>query len=312
MRVEHGGRWEFLRTRVVVLVATVAVLATGCLGKHRRPLLPELRERGLRRPPLRPRRHVRPEHRRVAGRRDDHREGPVRSDPLSPRSGRLDGARRHRRRETRTVQPRRPRARDRSAHDDRTRSHLHGDRRLLGCADRPRRRRLLHDERRRAGRRRTRGRHDLVPRQRPSARQGDVHVPRQRRRTRTSVVANGVPARADPGAAGLDHADLGYAPPMASYLATIAIGTWDIRDRPRERLAHHRRGRSRTLGDLADSSLGTRVRDHRLPRHAVRASVSVRGRRRHRRRSRTSGSRSRTRPDRSTIRSSSASAWATR
>ena len=32
MRVEHGGRWEFLRTRVVVLVATVAVLATGCLG----------------------------------------------------------------------------------------------------------------------------------------------------------------------------------------------------------------------------------------------------------------------------------------
>ena len=32
MRVEHGGRWKFLRTRVVVLVATVAVLATGCLG----------------------------------------------------------------------------------------------------------------------------------------------------------------------------------------------------------------------------------------------------------------------------------------
>ena len=84
--------------------------------------------------------------------------------------------------------------------------------------------------------------------------------------TRYGVVANGLPRTPDRDLARLDNARLGRAlTPMASYLATIDIGTWDIRDR--------REGGRRIidavdpdLGGVADASLARQVGVHRLPR----------------------------------------------
>ncbi len=150
-------------------------LPSGCAG-HRRPVLPAGRQRRIRRRALLAGRELRPAdrppHRRRGDRGDRQRE-PL---ELQPRSARLDGARHQRRRLGGEVEPQRRRA-HRHAQDRVAQGTLvHGRRALRrrargarGWLGRAPHRRRCRDHRRAARRL------QLVPGQRPSVRQGDVH-----------------------------------------------------------------------------------------------------------------------------------------